>query len=411
MRDDSWQVSSSNPNEMAPMLTPLDPLPEPLRANEEGTFTQDSVVRRLPEIARRIAAENGLDPDQAGAVETLAVEIGDGYVTPLDEPEAEDAAAWVAHVEPYAGMTWIDAPWFFIETYFYRRMLAATGYSQPGPRQGVDPFLRQKQIALDGAVGLAARLGGALDDTRTLIAAALWANRVDLSLWPADGGDADSRIEAVLGSQGVSRLLVDDTDAVLEVLNGPEVNVHIVLDNAGAELIADLALVTNILRNGGRVTIHAKPHPTFVSDVTLPDLDATIQRLAAEPNPAHQIARAISTATGDGALQVTTHPFWVSPGAGWLCPPDLVENLSEADLIIFKGDANYRRLLGDLHWDPTTPIDRIIRPPQPLLALRTAKAEVVAGLTPEVVRRAAGTDPAWISSGEWGLVQYVEPEA
>ncbi len=27
------------------------PLPEPLRANEAGTFTEDSVVRRLPEIA------------------------------------------------------------------------------------------------------------------------------------------------------------------------------------------------------------------------------------------------------------------------------------------------------------------------------------------------------------------------
>lgn len=393
------------------MLTPIDPLPEPLRANEEGTFTEDSVVRRLPEIARRIAAENDLDPDQALAVETLAVEIGDGYITQLDEPMAEDAAAWVAYVEPYAGMTWIDAPWFFIETYFYRRMLAATGYSQPGRRQEVDPFQRQKQIALDGAIGLATRLGRALDDPQTLIAASLWANRVDLSLWPADGDDSDSRIEAVLGSQRASHLLVDDTDSVLDVLRTPQQNIHIVLDNSGAELVADLALIASILENQSRVTIHAKPHPTFVSDVTLPDLDETIQRLAAEDPSAQQIARILTTTFGNGRLQATTHPFWVSPGAGWLCPPDLVEHLTEADLIIFKGDANYRRLLGDLHWDPTTPIDRIVRPPKPLLALRTAKAEVVAGLTPEVVMRAAGTDPAWISSGEWGLIQYVVPEA
>ncbi len=393
------------------MLPPTVPLPDSLRGNETGTFTEDSVVRRLPEIARRTIAENRLDAKQTALVEALATEIGSGTVVSVDEPAADDAATWDKYVAPYLGLRWVDAPWFFVETYFYRRLLAATAYSQPGSRLGTDPFQQQKQKGLDGAVELAALLGEVLDDTQALIGASLWANRVDLSLWPAGEADADVRTQAVLGSQNQSRLLVDDTAPVLKVLAAPLVNVHIVLDNAGAELIADLALAANILRNQGRVTVHAKPHPTFVSDVTLPDLDATMQRLAAEDTPAQQIARTLTTALGEGTLQIATHPFWVSPGAGWLCPPDLVEHLTEADLIIFKGDANYRRLLGDLHWDPTTPIGRIVRPPKPLLALRTAKAEVVAGLTQDVVDRAARIDRGWISSGEWGLIQYVVPEA
>ena len=367
------------------MLYPTLPLPEPLRGNETGTFAEDSVVRRLPEIARRTIAQNTLSVEYVDRVEALASEIATGTLTFVDEPEAPDAAAWAAHVERYVGVRWVDAPWFFVETYFYRRLLAATGYSQPGPRRGLDPFQQQKQLALDTALQLAARLGGVLDDPRTLVTASLWANRVDLSLWPAEQTDSDSRTDAVLGPQRRTRLLVDNTDSALEILAVPGASIHLVLDNAGAELIADLALAAHVVTQGGQVTIHAKPHPTFVSDVTLPDLDATLRRLTAEKTSARTIARALTTAETGGTLRVTTHPYWVSPDAGWHCPADLVQDLSNADLIIFKGDANYRRLLGDLHWDPTTPITDIVRPPRPLLALRTAKAEVVAGLTPSVI--------------------------
>ncbi len=388
------------------MLTPIAPLPEPLRANEVGTFTEDSVVRRLPEIARRTLAENHLDPARSRNLEALAKEIGSGRVTVVDEPAAADAAAWLEYVQPYLGMSWIDAPWFFVETYFYRRVMAATGFSQPGDRLGIDPFLHQKQTALDGAIELAARLGGVLEDTPTLLGASLWANRVDLSLWPAGGADADARTEAVLGQRGASRLLVDDSDTVLEVLGATGVNAHLVLDNSGAELVADLALAANVLARRGRVTIHAKLHPTFVSDVTVPDLDETIRRLGDTDTPAREIAETLLAGRSSGAVDVVTHPFWVSPGAGWMCPPDLTAHLGEADLIIVKGDANYRRLLGDSHWDPTTPFDQIVRPPSPLVALRTSKAEVVAGLSAAMVDAATAADSNWRTDGEWGLIQY-----
>ena len=76
--------------------------------------------------------------------------------------------------------------------------------------------------------------------------------------------------------------------------------------------------------------------------------------------------------------------------------------------MVVKGDANYRRLLGDLHWDPTTPFTKIVRPLQPLLSLRTPKSLVAAGIAPEKVEEAAAIDPDWMTSGEWGIIQFVD---
>ncbi len=387
------------------MLRPTLPLPDHLRGNETETFTEDSVVRRLPEIALKTITDNGLEGHRRERVEQLAADVNSGIITRVDEPEAADFLSWQRYVDRYEGSTWVDAPWFFVETYFYRRLMSATGYSQPGPRRGVDPFSLQKQTALDGALDLAARLGESLDDMRTLIGASLWANRVDLSLWRAGEESIEERTATVLGAAH-DRLLVDDTDRVIGLLEGDGANVQIVLDNSGAELVADLALAASILMRGGRVTIHAKPHPTFVSDVTLPDHDGTIARLEAEPNAAAAIARILVDAQSRGSLRARAHPYWVSPLPFWECPDDLIDELADADLVVVKGDANYRRLLGDLHWEPTTPFTDIVRPLQPLLALRTPKSLVGAGIDPGVVERAAAADPDWLSDGEWGMIQF-----
>jgi len=386
------------------MLHPIHPLPDSLRGNEKGTFTESSVLERLPSIARRTIAENDLGTDCIERVEALADEIGSGVITVLEEPELDDAPLWAEYVKSYVGMRWVDVPWFFAETYFYRRLLSATGYSRPGPRCGVDPFALQKQAALDGGLPIAAPLAEAVGDIRTLLHASLWANRADLSLGPLDKDNVKAQTAAVL-NRSDDQLLVDHTEAALQILNQSGARIHLVLDNAGTELIADLALAAAILKRNGSVVIHAKPHPTYVSDVSLPDLEATIACLTADDSPAPELGVHLRQAQQDKRLSGSTDHFWTSCLPFWKLPPHLVDELSGADMAIIKGDANYRRLLGDLHWEASTPLEDIVRPLQPTLALRTAKAEVAAGVAPEAAEQASSADPDWLTNGEWGMIQ------
>ncbi len=76
------------------------------------------------------------------------------------------------------------------------------------------------------------------------------------------------------------------------------------------------------------------------------------------------------------------------------------------DLIILKGDANYRRLLGDAHWPPTASFESATRYfPARLAALRTLKAEIVVGLSSGVVAQLDAEDPSWRVNGKRGLIQ------
>jgi hypothetical protein len=88
----------------------------------------------------------------------------------------------------------------------------------------------------------------------------------------------------------------------------------------------------------------------------------------------------------------------------------LVKELSQSSLVISKGDANYRRLLGDLDWPYATPFgDVLMYFPVPILALRTVKAEIACGMQPGQAERVAAKDPDWMIDGRWGMVQFFKP--
>ena len=70
------------------------PIPPPLRGAEPGSFARDTVVRRLPVIARRVLADNDLAPAAAAAVAILADEPPNAAMRPLNDPGAPDATLW-----------------------------------------------------------------------------------------------------------------------------------------------------------------------------------------------------------------------------------------------------------------------------------------------------------------------------
>jgi hypothetical protein len=107
-----------------------------------------------------------------------------------------------------------------------------------------------------------------------------------------------------------------------------------------------------------------------------------------------------------GRLQLRAHWFYATSLFYFQLPPDLDAELRGMDLVVLKGDVNYRRLLGDAHWPPTTPFEQATAYfPAPCAALRTLKAELVVGLGPGDSERRQAQDPDWLVNGRYGLVQ------
>ena len=91
-------------------------------------------------------------------------------------------------------------------------------------------------------------------------------------------------------------------------------------------------------------------------------------------------------------------------------PADLHTDLGGSNLLFSKGDANYRRWLGDRHWPYNIPLSEVLNfLPAPWLALRILKANMAAGMSPGIPEAAAQKDPHWLYSGQWGIIQFVNP--
>lgn len=409
---------------------PKPPIPGPLRGSEIGSFAHNTVAVRLLDIARRVLAENTYPPGVVASLEALIGEIPAGLVRPLQDAHAPDAASWGGYLSLFLGKNWLQVPWFFAETYFYRRILEATGYFQPGAGQGADPFIAQKRQGLEmnlraiRAVGTQLNLsldrvsesGRKQEALTRLIRMNLWGNQADLSIWPAGQVEPPDHLDSQPGGRpSRSHLLIDDAAKVTACLLEPEnhsTRVDFILDNAGLELVNDLALADFLLNTkiATSIRFHLKAHPTFVSDATIKDIQQTVSVLASDPHPdVRALSQHLTSHLGDDLLHLQEDFYWNSPLSMWEMPAALRQELSGSDLIIIKGDANYRRLLGDRHWSLTTPFADVVRyMPASSVALRVLKSEVLVGLRLGQQEAMDREDPGWMFNGKWGMIQFVE---
>ncbi|MFD9123711.1 damage-control phosphatase ARMT1 family protein [Kitasatospora sp. NPDC059571] len=383
-----------------------------IRIDVPGSFARAVFQERHPELVRRVLDARPYGPAERAAVERLLAESTAGVL----EPPAEglhDRARWLAWGEGLWGRPWSEAPFLWAESWFYRRLLEATGYFGPGAWQGIDPFAPFKDAELAGPA-VDAELGAldGLDDlpeerhAGTLLSAALWGNRADLSFGITAGPDAPA----------VPNLLADDTAELWAALRrspggrSSGGRVALVADNAGRELLPDLVLVDHLLNRGlaTEVVLYVKPQPYFVSDATTADVLATVERLRAAPGRAGAIGRRLWEAMVRSGLAVRTHPFFCAPLPYHDMPADLRAELAGADLAILKGDLNYRRLVGDRLWPPATPFAAVAGHfPSPVAALRTLKSDVAVGIDPTTAADLDRTDPQWRTSGRYAVVQVV----
>lgn len=213
----------------------------------------------------------------------------------------------------------------------------------------------------------------------------LWGNATDLSLLTNMSYEDIQKLQGSKArKEAEDKIIVNDFNAAFEILRkaqkegDKERRVDIVLDNAGFELFVDVILAGYLLQSGLATTVvlHPKNIPWFVSDVVPRDFsdlltvlvnakdfyetpseedkakDVTPQTLSEqETSDLRGLFDNWSGLYAEGKIVLRPNAFWTEGGSYWRLPkttPSLYEDLKESELVIFKGDLNYRKLTGDV---------------------------------------------------------------
>ena len=128
-----------------------------------------------------------------------------------------------------------------------------------------------------------------------------------------------------------------------------------------------------------------KTIPWFVSDVTAYDMDFMMKSLSGSSHKAlRELGSRWTERLKDGTFISTQNDFWTTPYGFKDMPrlaPDLYQELSAADIVFFKGDLNYRKLVNDRKWAYDTEFSVALEGfnPTKVVALRTIKCDSLAG--------------------------------
>jgi len=383
-----------------------------ITGSQPGSFAHHVICERHPAIIRDLQDTYPYPRLQRALLDELKRETLHGYITRLPET-APDRGYWDASGDAFYGRRWTDVPFLWAESYFYRRVLEAVRYFEHGPWHRLDPFRAKKTSELhDQRVSaLLEQLDAAepvadADAFAVFLHGAVWGNKADLSY------EMGRQAVGLATSHGrAPHLLVDHTSAAWTYIaeHRPR-SIIVIADNAGPELICDLLLIDFLLREPARtIEIHLKPEPYYVSDATPADLLETLGLLATSGPSARHVAARLADHMRSDAVLLHTDDFYCKPERLADAPADLHERYAAADLVIVKGDLNYRRLVGDAHHDPTTPFgDACADFPTRLLALRALKSDVIVGLDADTVAAQDATNTPWRTNGSRAVIQTFE---
>lgn len=378
-------------------------------------------------------------------------------------------------LEKLGNPRWFDAPWLFAECYLYRRL--NTFFANSKTWKTHDVFRVQKTNAFKSSRAAVLKLAsqyrqivsslkeskGPTDTQETaetekeiftdMSKMCLWGNATDLSLLTTRASKDIQKLQESESLKNSDNILVDHSDQVYHVLKkqrdeGKVGRVDIVLDNSGFELFVDLVLGGYLLAAGfaTEMIFHPKSLPWFVSDVLLDDFADLINALrdpvsyfnspgnGYSPDGTEPETPLLDSQKSDleflfsewselhtqGKFLLRPNRFWTTAASYWRLPsaaPQLFEDLRQSELVIFKGDLNYRKLTADAAWDPTTSFPKAIgelgkaESGVRVLALRTCKADVVVGLDKgkDAELRSGDSEERkrkWAWSGKWAVIQF-----
>ncbi|XP_077516471.1 damage-control phosphatase ARMT1-like [Amblyomma americanum] len=448
-----WRVTQKEGRKPAVLPPEALPNPPPLSAKNTKGFAYKTVRDRLPviltkvidtvfrdrmEIERLMGAEAREETKLVvGRLAKLRNEMVTNKPMVRIEDNFEDAQVWNRVLDSYTAdkgcpPRWYEASWLYIETYYYRRIFEA--FQVTSRLKDYDPFRKLKQDALYGSFNAVrilcdfvhqnthreATLETLKQSTYRLIEVSLWGNRCDLSL--SCGADSSGQASMLQQTDGLRPYIISNhADKLWQHLcklhernhDGEPTRLHCVVDNAGYELATDLALLDFLHETGyvASVTIHVKAIPWYVSDVMRRDLFWTLREMQDSDHSATQsLSERCQRRIMDGTWFVMDDVFWTQSfdyAEMATRRPDLYKLLQSSDLVLFKGDLNYRKLVGDLDWDPTVSFKHALRGFEPtfLCALRTLKADTVAGIEPVIANEVAQRSPDWMVTGQYAVIQ------
>ncbi|OWY98960.1 hypothetical protein PHMEG_00030133 [Phytophthora megakarya] len=406
-----------------------------LFTNVPGSYVNEAYTSRMPELLRDCVADNRnvFSSEQSRRLLELANDLARDAEIPLPSQfpgaaKAPISAEWETLLAG-KGYTWQNSPWFLSELYMYFLVLVLTDYYTTG----IDPFYASKtaefneatpwrllQTAVDSAKNNDTSSRARHDQLKQLMKLCLWGNK-------ADGCNKEVK-DTISGSNASLEfddelLLVDHSDKVITYLeqqaratgDAKKLGIQYINDNSGTELLLDLALADHLLVHEwcGKVTLNVKLEPIYVSDATPADVHehiAEMQRSTRTPE-VQALGKRLHGYVNKGQLVIRPDIFWNRYTYYWGMPVELHTRLAnDATLVIIKGDLNYRRLLGDRLWPPSTPVEEAIPYfPTAFVSFRTMKSNPVVGIPVDIVTKLEKEDPKWRYNGKRSTIQSVLP--
>jgi len=384
--------------------------PPYLSTSDRNSFAYFTLINRFPGIIRSIAENNSLDADIKSKIENLIRALPESPLELL--PETSDANVRINNEIKKNAYRWNNAPFIFIENYLYHLLGEIMNFKKNGKdyfsfKKNADVILNKDRFA-----GFIERIDELFskkyeEALRDVLYFNILGNKADLSQL------SDLR-------KGKLKLLIDDTEKAADIFRSAK-RIDIVLDNSGEELFFDILLVYFLFSKAKteKIVLHFKTMPYFVSDAMKADFYFLLKEIAGgEPRSRRdaeedsinkqgkKFADLIYQYVESGRLLLCDDTYWNDTGDFCDMPPHIRNEIDKSDLVIFKGDLNYRKLIGDRQWDfsaRTEEITGYIK--KNCLIIRILKSELMTGLKKDEIPDLYNN--AWMYNGQYGVIQML----